>query len=315
MTRGPAAPSGRRSSGTSTGVSHEPVPRHHRGEDVACVCAYGRPLSARQAIAERIAAAFNRGLEVRPHIAPPAPLPAPTGDGPLVLPVALNLLLGIANPVEYQQLTAGLLARYQKGVDTYGTPLRAHNGRPARVDAQEEILDALMYAAQAHMEASDEPARAATAAALELLVKARRALLGEVERQQPITLRIGEEQTVTPEPREDRRVRMETRRAEVPRLHAQAEIHNLLTELLDRARDVARDLPDAAEAEEAMWSLADKLLIASGLQLQVVERGYARFTSRARGTNHVFTVKLKSAEPSAELASQILANIQGEVAR
>ena len=62
--------------------------------------------------------------------------PAPTGDGPEVLP----------------HVIAFLEARGRRGLDTYGTPLKAHNGRDALTDLREELADALCYLTQAQME-------------------------------------------------------------------------------------------------------------------------------------------------------------------
>ena len=45
-----------------------------------------------------------------------------------------------------------LEARAAAGVAKYGRPLQTHNGRDAREDARQELLDALMYLAQAEME-------------------------------------------------------------------------------------------------------------------------------------------------------------------
>lgn len=44
---------------------------------------------------------------------------------------------------------ADILNRKQKGIETYGTPLQAHNGRDALVDAYEEALDLCCYLKQA----------------------------------------------------------------------------------------------------------------------------------------------------------------------
>lgn len=62
--------------------------------------------------------------------------PDPTGTGPEILPLVV----------------ADLEARRAKGIQTYGTPLRAHNGRDPLWDLYEELLDAACYARQAIME-------------------------------------------------------------------------------------------------------------------------------------------------------------------
>lgn len=51
-----------------------------------------------------------------------------------------------------EDIKRALEARAAAGVKKYGTPLRTHNGRDAREDAVQELLDALMYLAQAEME-------------------------------------------------------------------------------------------------------------------------------------------------------------------
>lgn len=62
--------------------------------------------------------------------------PAPTGNGPEVLPVVIDLLT----------------KRQEHGLKKYGTALRAHNGRSALRDAKEEAADQLMYLTQLEME-------------------------------------------------------------------------------------------------------------------------------------------------------------------
>lgn len=42
-----------------------------------------------------------------------------------------------------------IMLRRQVGIERYGTPLRAHNGRDALRDAYEEALDLAMYLRQA----------------------------------------------------------------------------------------------------------------------------------------------------------------------
>lgn len=43
-------------------------------------------------------------------------------------------------------------ARHRKGLETYGVPLRAFNGRNALQDLYEELLDAAAYIKQAMVE-------------------------------------------------------------------------------------------------------------------------------------------------------------------
>jgi hypothetical protein len=49
-------------------------------------------------------------------------------------------------------VAAGLRARRELGVAKYGRPLESHNGRDAWQDCWEEVLDALVYAAQMRLE-------------------------------------------------------------------------------------------------------------------------------------------------------------------
>ena len=46
------------------------------------------------------------------------------------------------------RLKSYFLAREQKGIATYGTPLQPFNGRNAKQDLLEELLDACQYAKQ-----------------------------------------------------------------------------------------------------------------------------------------------------------------------
>ena len=59
--------------------------------------------------------------------------PMPTGDGPEITPLVV----------------ADLEARAAQGERTYGTRLRAGNGRDALVDAYQEALDLAVYLRQA----------------------------------------------------------------------------------------------------------------------------------------------------------------------
>jgi hypothetical protein len=49
-------------------------------------------------------------------------------------------------------IVRALEIRAAAGVAKYGVPLRTFNGRDAREDARQELLDALMYLAQAELE-------------------------------------------------------------------------------------------------------------------------------------------------------------------
>lgn len=75
--------------------------------------------------------------------------PDPTGDGAPVLP-------WVRERIQSAGLIADLEARALLGMERYGTPLRAHNGRDALADLYQEALDAVMYAAQWAMEEPGE---------------------------------------------------------------------------------------------------------------------------------------------------------------
>lgn len=78
------------------------------------------------------------------------PQPAPTSDrsSAAVLPEVL------ADP-ETGPIHADLRERAEAGVRKYGVPLLTHNGRDALADFYQETLDAVMYARQHDLEASD----------------------------------------------------------------------------------------------------------------------------------------------------------------
>ena len=50
-----------------------------------------------------------------------------------------------------------LQQREQQGIETYGEPLRPHNGRSALQDALDEALDLAAYLQQEILERADEP--------------------------------------------------------------------------------------------------------------------------------------------------------------
>ncbi len=62
--------------------------------------------------------------------------PDPKGDGVEIYPL----------------LMADLKARREMGIETYGTPLKSHNGRKALWDAYQECLDQAIYLRQAIFE-------------------------------------------------------------------------------------------------------------------------------------------------------------------
>ena len=67
--------------------------------------------------------------------------PKPQGKGREIAPLVIS----------------DLLSRVDKGVRTYGEPLKAHNGRDALRDAYEEALDLCMYLRQAIEENNARP--------------------------------------------------------------------------------------------------------------------------------------------------------------
>lgn len=54
------------------------------------------------------------------------------------------------------RFAAWIDARTAKGVDTYGGPLKTHNGRDAQLDMVEELLDFCQYQQQRIIELEDE---------------------------------------------------------------------------------------------------------------------------------------------------------------
>lgn len=56
------------------------------------------------------------------------------------------------NKPNTHKFLALLESRYQQGLETYGTPLEAYNGRNAINDLLEELADAYLYAIQAQVE-------------------------------------------------------------------------------------------------------------------------------------------------------------------
>lgn len=53
------------------------------------------------------------------------------------------------NSVDIQSLVIGdVMRRRQLGIERYGTPVQAHNGRNALLDLYEELIDAAVYCKQ-----------------------------------------------------------------------------------------------------------------------------------------------------------------------
>lgn len=97
-------------------------------------------------------------IERRPKLsAPHQEQHLPKGQGPEVLPVLQEVLERKWSPRtsegrRWGALIEDLRARIAKGVETYGEPLRAKNGRDPIRDAREEGLDQLLYLTQGYME-------------------------------------------------------------------------------------------------------------------------------------------------------------------
>lgn len=72
--------------------------------------------------------------------------PPPTGSG-------IDVTADICGLPEVSlELAEALRRRSVEGAKKYGTPLRTNNGRNAAVDCYQELLDAIVYAHQAHLE-------------------------------------------------------------------------------------------------------------------------------------------------------------------
>ena len=79
------------------------------------------------------------------------PRPTTSAQSRAVLPCAL-ITCAQSHYSAARSLCDALAARADLGVARYGTPLLTHNGRDAIRDLREELLDAIMYATQAHLE-------------------------------------------------------------------------------------------------------------------------------------------------------------------
>ena len=90
-----------------------------------------------------------------------SPQPAPSRfSGAVVYPYLLAWLdcsvaqLGKRSAAVVRDLVA---TRAQQGLDAYGVPLTAHNGRSAHKDLMQELVDALFYAGQIQIESPSAP--------------------------------------------------------------------------------------------------------------------------------------------------------------
>lgn len=89
---------------------------------------------------------------------------------------------GGAGPPIIDLVLADLRERASVGLARYGTPLRAHNGRDALVDAYQEALDLAMYLRQEIEErGADARALAALAAERDALIAERDAAMQDLE--------------------------------------------------------------------------------------------------------------------------------------
>lgn len=91
----------------------------------------------------------------------------PTGDGEIVLDVVIDKVdrlihlqseasLSIVSIPGLQAIREDLIARAEIGEKKYGTKLRIKNGRRAIVDLYQEIMDGIMYSAQARIEGDEQ---------------------------------------------------------------------------------------------------------------------------------------------------------------
>lgn len=87
---------------------------------------------------------FFHGGGNRAAINEPAPTPS---VGCIQDLVAADVREGVVSKFK-DEILADIEARKQLGIKKYGTALQAHNGRNARMDAYQEVLDLLMYLRQ-----------------------------------------------------------------------------------------------------------------------------------------------------------------------
>ena len=109
--------------------------------------------------------------------------PAPTGEGLLVFPRFLNFFINRvgADAAAEEQVIQDIVDRALIGRERYGTFLRTENGRDARIDAYQELIDLCMYLMQLILEEPEGPGKDAMRAVLtthaKLLVSFRAAFL------------------------------------------------------------------------------------------------------------------------------------------
>lgn len=73
----------------------------------------------------------------------------PSANKPLRTPDKQPLPIDSSHPIIHNLVQYDLSKRLRVGIETYGKPLRAHNGRDALRDAYEEALDLACYLRQA----------------------------------------------------------------------------------------------------------------------------------------------------------------------
>jgi len=78
------------------------------------------------------------------------PTPAHGAQSVAVTPVLLDAIRCFEGVPAW--LPSAIEARTLAGVERYGAPLHSHNGRDSIRDLREELLDAMQYLAQAHIE-------------------------------------------------------------------------------------------------------------------------------------------------------------------
>lgn len=84
--------------------------------------------------------------------------PKPTGEGLLVFPRLLNFFINLKEPSSKleEQVIQDIVDRALVGKERYETFLRTENGRDARVDAYQELIDYCMYLMQLMLEMDPE---------------------------------------------------------------------------------------------------------------------------------------------------------------
>lgn len=95
--------------------------------------------------------------------------PAPTGNGEVVIPFVLEMLVDLGNVAVHCGLIAraeflrrvfnDLKARSEFGRTKYGTYLRTNNGRDTLNDLQQENYDSIMYSALLRMQGDVEASK------------------------------------------------------------------------------------------------------------------------------------------------------------